>query len=81
MEEFRVGLVFHPSSNRRFYGVPLHKPQGHVISRHRPLILLLKAQAQLKTRFLNTHPGAKSTSFLELFRWRGTMVTTSIPCK
>ena len=67
-KQLNTALVLHPGSNTRFYGVPLHNPEGRAEFESQGANFLAKAHTELQTRFSNTHPVAKATSFLDFFR-------------
>ena len=57
----------HEGSHTRFYGVPLHNSNGRTKIMSQASDFVARARAELLSRFVNTHPVAKATSFLDFF--------------
>ena len=66
---FNAALVSHEGSHTWFYGVPRHNSDGRTELMTQANDFLARARAELVSRFVNTHPVAKATSFLYFFGW------------
>ena len=66
---FNAALVSHEGSHTRFYGVPLHNSTRRTEFMSQASDFVARARDELLSRFVNTHPVAKATSFLDFFGW------------
>ena len=66
---FNAALVSHEGSHTPFYGVPLHNSNGRTEFMTQASDFVARARDELVSRFVNTHPVAKATSFLDFFGW------------
>ena len=76
---FNAALVSHKGSHTRLYGVPLHNSNGRIEFMSQASDFLTRARAELVSRFVNTHPVAKATSFLDFFglQWHDSVALAS----